>query len=345
MLLICRLLLGIFEAGNWPCGVLTVKRVMKPEERSLGNAIFQSGTALGAIITPWVVLACFLAVDPLHGTRIATSQLAGGVVPATMPPPEMAWRLPFLIVGAIGILWVFLWLWVVRSKDVAAPPPSAEEASEARGSVWKEYMAIWKNRRFWVLIVVIVGVNVTWRSWGFWLPKFMQEARGYSETTTQIFSSAFFFVADIGSITVGIVTLALSRRGWTLHRARLLVFTICGLLTTLSIAAVLLPAGWTLMLALLLVGVGSLGLFPTYFALSQEISSRHQAKVTGTLGAINAACMAIIFPLQGLIVKQTGTYAYSLGIAGLTPMLAVLAVAFFWNRDADKPGLMPIVAK
>ena len=42
-LLICRFALGLFEAGNVPCGIMTVKRILQPEERSLGNGMFQSG--------------------------------------------------------------------------------------------------------------------------------------------------------------------------------------------------------------------------------------------------------------------------------------------------------------
>src|SRR5205823_1765374 len=41
-LLSCRVMLGLFEAGNWPCGIRTVRQVMPPRERSLGVAIFQS---------------------------------------------------------------------------------------------------------------------------------------------------------------------------------------------------------------------------------------------------------------------------------------------------------------
>src|SRR5436305_9569714 len=55
-LLLCRALLGLFEAGNWPCALRTTQHILTPSERNLGNGILQSGAALGAILTPLIVI-------------------------------------------------------------------------------------------------------------------------------------------------------------------------------------------------------------------------------------------------------------------------------------------------
>src|SRR5436305_9821350 len=51
-LLGCRVALGLFEAGNWPCGIRTTQAGLRPEERSFGNSLFQCGTAVGAVVIP-----------------------------------------------------------------------------------------------------------------------------------------------------------------------------------------------------------------------------------------------------------------------------------------------------
>lgn len=331
MLIICRFLLGLFEAGNWPCGILTVKRVLKPEQRSLGNGMFQSGTALGAIITPLVVLACISYADPQEPDRTALQFVTGGSGVLAYPNPQYAWQLPFRVIGLLGVVWVILWLVTVRSHHVAAPPPTASDPTTS-----DSYWDIWKNRRFWILVVVILSVNITWRSFGGWLPKFLQEGRGYSESTMQWFMSLYYLGADAGSILVGFVTLALVRAGWRLHASRLFIFAFCASLSMLSLVAATLPQGQALLIVLLLIGFGTLGLFPTYFALSQEISSKHQGKVTGTLGCINALGMAILFPLQGILIDQTKSFSIALGLAGIPPMIAVIVVFFFWKSDPPK---------
>src|SRR3954463_16151643 len=79
-LLICRTLLGFFEAGHWPCALKTTQRLLAPQDRSMGNSLLQSGTSVGAVITPLVMRA------------MMTEELG-------------SWRWPFLVVGAFGLLW------------------------------------------------------------------------------------------------------------------------------------------------------------------------------------------------------------------------------------------------
>ncbi len=55
-LLYCRVLLGFFEAGQWPCALVTVQRLLSRRDRPLGNSILQSGASMGAIATPAIVL-------------------------------------------------------------------------------------------------------------------------------------------------------------------------------------------------------------------------------------------------------------------------------------------------
>ena len=95
-LLICRVLLGLFEGGNWPCGLKTIQHLLPPAERALGSGILQSGGAIGAMLTPLVV--GLLLSDELG-----------------------SWRLPFLVIGAAGLSWVVLWLASVRNADLRLP--------------------------------------------------------------------------------------------------------------------------------------------------------------------------------------------------------------------------------
>ena len=320
MLLACRFALGLFEAGNVPCGVLTVKRVLAPEQRALGLGMFQSGSAIGAIITPMVVLLCLRYVERLGNTD-----------------PGFAWQFPFRVVGAIGFAWVVLWLLTVKSHHVAAPP--ADTAPEPTDTYW----AIWKNRRFWVSLVVVVSINSSWRSFGFWLPKFLLTGKGYSETDTAWLTSGFFVAADLGSIGIGLAVLWLARSGLSLSRARLLCFAACTGMSACSIIAGLMPRSVGLVAALFVVGFGALGLFPIYYALSQEISVRHQGKTTGTLSFLNAAYLAFLFPLTGKLIDRLGSFDLALGAAGLFPVAGLIALAFFWRDRENEPWPAPRV--
>jgi ACS family hexuronate transporter-like MFS transporter len=324
-LLTCRFLLGLFEAGNWPCGIRTTRAVLKPDERPLGNSLFQSGTALGAVITPLIVLALLRWAE------------AGR--PPDSPDPD-AWKFPFRVIGSVGVVWVVLWFATVPARMLQRPdgPPGTvlPEDGAAR------FADVLRDRRFWSLVVAVVAINITWHGYRAWLPLYLVEQRGYTETEMSKFTTLYYLFADVGSWTVGFATLGLVRRGGIgLHATRLAAFAVCALLTALTVAVPFLPDGWPLQFALLAVAFGALGLFPTYFALTQELSSRHQGKVTGTLGAIAHLSLALVFyPIEGWVCDLTGSYEPVLGAVGVAPLIGFGLILWLWpsHRDAPAPA-------
>lgn len=323
----CRIGLGIFEAGNWPCGIRTTRQVMPPAERSLGNSIFQSGTAIGAIVTPIIVTACVLWVSLPAGTREAHLAVGGGPAVVATDFRQEAWQIPFRVIGLIGLVWVLLWVLFVPSRLLRTPPPSSSTAPA------KPFFDVFHDPRFWVLVVVICGVNTGWHTLRIWLPLFLQRQRGFSEVEMSGFMSAFYLFADVGSWTVGLATLFLTRRGMPLARVQVRMFAMCVPLVLLSSLVGVVPNGWPLTVLLFAVGFGALGLFPTYFALSQELSAAHQGKVTGTLGFINAVYMSGVAALQGKLIDAINeNYAAILIFAGVPAVAALVVLALFWER-------------
>ncbi|MEZ6139758.1 MAG: MFS transporter [Zavarzinella sp.] len=316
-IILCRVMLGFFESGNWSCGVVTTKRILPPAKRSMGNSLLHSGTAVGAILTPLVILLTLEAVVSLG-------------YPSNSP---LVWKMPFRVVGILGILWAILWLAIVRDRDVRA---DSNLINEKKSSYW----SIFSNKKFWVCVVVVVSINITWRSYGFWLPVFLQQEKGYSERTMNLLSSTYYLFADMGSLTVGWLTMRLIGRGFSFKSARTIVMVGCVGLTLLTLIAAILPKSAILIVVVLAVGFGAMGLFPTYFTLSQEVSAHHQGKVTGTLSAINAAALAVIVPLQGKLAVETKSFFFSLGMVGIAPIFAVLAFLVFW-KDSETGKTFP----
>ncbi len=247
-LLICRFLLGLAESGNWPCALRTTQRILPPSERAMGNSILQSGAAIGAVLTPLIVFVLFREERP------------------------STWRLPFLAVGVLGLLWVAAWMGSVRGQDLAlehrsrspsplpilgwlivlygidlgvhvlfADRPSipvavkfgvtalgvggvvywlARVMSEESGPERKRFF-----RRFRVLAVLVVTINMTWHFFRAWLPLFLQQQHGYSLQAFGWFSMAYYLATDAGCLAAGFVTLRLARGGMPVHASRVLVFS------------------------------------------------------------------------------------------------------------------------
>jgi len=321
-LLWCRLLLGLFEAGHWPCALKTTQRLLPPEKRALGNSVLQSGTAIGAMVTPLIIKSM---VDPnVRGS----------------------WRPAFQIVAAVGVGWVIIWLLSIRSRDLANRPsidssgnpadPSTQANSKYEVGAGRSFFSLLPTWRFLVLLIVVIAINLCWHQFRVWMMKFLEQGRGFTRNQSLDVNFWFNVMTDIGCLASGLASAALCSRGWTVHGSRCLVFGTCSFLVALGGLIPWLPAGPTLIFVLMAVGIGSLGLFPCYYALSQELSTAHQGKITGILGTV-----AWIFPSLwhrefGAWVDHSQSYDIGMMIASLLPVIAWVAMCLLWPTNVDK---------
>jgi ACS family hexuronate transporter-like MFS transporter len=178
---------------------------------------------------------------------------------------------------------------------------------------------------------MVITINLTWHFFRVWLPLFLQENHAYSEQFVNYFTSAYYGAADAGSLSIGFITLWLIRQGMPIHRSRTLVFLVCALITTLSLAVAVLPAGPLLLTLILILGFGALGLFPNYYSFSQELTVRHQGKVTGSLGFSTWVASALMHPLVGRWLDQTKDYSLVVSLAGLCPLIGFGALVLLWK--------------
>jgi ACS family hexuronate transporter-like MFS transporter len=309
-LLICRTMLGLFEAGHWPCALKTTHLLLSPQDRTMGNSMLQSGASFGAIITPLVM-------------RVL------------MTDAPASWRFPFQVIGAVGILWVVAWFASVRPRDLSGMLPSNNSpmSSTSVESLWSVVV----SRRFGVTLVILFSIHTAWQLLRVWLPMFLQKGRGYSESSALLFNSAYFAATDIGCIAAGAVSLWLARRGLTPHAAKCRVYLACSVLTALSVLVAALPKGWPLLVTLLLVGAGALGVYPCYYSFVQELSSQHVGKLTGLIATLVWAISSPVHKYFGRHVDQTQSFDLGIAVVGLTPLAGYFALRWFWNRTQSRP--------
>lgn len=305
-LLICRTVLGFFESGHWPCALITTQRILRREDRSFGNSLLQSGASLGAIFTPLVVQ---LMVDGTPGS----------------------WRGPYLVIGVIGVLWIVPWLSLIRPDDIRRPTTASSETGGLAEAEEPVHSSAQLAYRFATLIVTVTAINLTWQYFRAWLPSFLREFHGYSSTQVNLFTSAYYISTDVGCLAVGFLVRYLTRRGVEVHRARSLTFLFCSILVLGGTVAAVLPRGPLLMGLLLLLGFGALGLFPNYYAFTQEITFRRQGLVTGILGATTWTITSIVQPIVGASIDRTKSYALGIQLVSLGPLLAWFVIALLWN--------------
>lgn len=310
--MVCRIALGFFEAGHWPCALVTTRIILSRGDRTLGNGILQSGAALGSILTPFVVLP--MVVEEFGG-----------------------WRPPFTTIGFIGMFWIIPWLLMIRSGDLDRTEDDnatgESEPAMSRGELW---------RMVAVLVVIVITINLTWQYFSNWLPKFLQESHGYTLTQAGYFTSAYYVSAEIGCLAAGAIVKWLVDRGTDVHFAKVIIFTACACLAVIAVIAAFLPdadvknagfwnpASLLLLGLLLLVAAGTLGFYPNYYSFTQELSKTHQGKVSGALGTVAWIGSAIMQWLVGRSIDETKSYATGIVMAGLVPILGCIALWLLW---------------
>jgi MFS transporter, ACS family, hexuronate transporter len=306
-LLACRTLLGFFEAGHWPCALVVTQLILDKEDRTFGNSILQSGASIGAILTPIVILGLFQVFKD-----------------------DQAWRPPFQIVGCVGVVWAVAWFTVVGKKSLIHLAPPVDMRVTVR---W--LLILFGNRKFWALVVMVICINTSWQLIRAWLPKFLQNGRGYSETSAMYFNAAYYLATDIGCLAAGTAVMMLSHRGKGLHASKLATYTVCALLACLTCVAAVLPQGWLLLGTLLIVGAGTLGLFPCYYSFCQELASLNLGKATGILAFLGWIASSPVHRLFGVYVDRTGSFDVGLAMVGLAPMVGLVAMLILWPRQEE----------
>jgi ACS family hexuronate transporter-like MFS transporter len=311
-LLLLRILLGLFEAGHFPCGLKTIQLLMAPRDRALGNSLLQSGTALGAVLAPQAI-------------KLLLTEGEGG------------WRRPFLIIGAGGTVWVLLWLLSIRPRDLRAPASKARPTAEkAEAGPSASFLELVLSPRFLALAIMVICINLNWHLFRVWLPKFLREARQYDRNDMLNFTTFYYVAADVGSIAAGFLSGWLARRGLSVFSSRMWVYAGCCVLTTLTTAAAFLPKGPLLLGALLVVAFGGLGSYAAYYSLTQDLSHKHQGKISGALATITWLVTAAFHPLFGDYLDKTKQYDLVVGVMGWMPMIALFAVLLLWHRGRPR---------
>ena len=308
-LLACRTMLGFLEAGHWPCALVVTLLILSKEERAFGNSILQSGASIGAILTPIIINAFFW-----------------------FNQDDQAWRPPFQIVGFAGVFWALAWCIAIPPNSLTRKKESVDETRASK--MWLG--SLLKNPRFWALVIMVISINTSWQLIRAWLPKFLQEGRGYSESTARYFNSVYYLATDVGCIGAGLFATWLARTGQSVHASRLVTYAMCSAFALLTVVAASLPQSWILLIVLLVVGAGTLGVFPCYYSFTQELSVTNLGKVTGVLSFLGWIASSPVHRLFGSYVDRTKSYDLGVALVGVAPFLGLIAMLLLWPSVQNK---------
>lgn len=208
---IARASLGLGESGNFPAAIKAVAEWFPKKERALATGIFNSGANIGAVTAPLLV--------PL---LIA----------------YYGWKEAFIITGALGFIWLILWLWLFNQPE-KIQKVSIEELqyiksdsnpSQNNSTVRLSWLQLLKNRNTWVFITAKFLTDPIWWFFLFWLPAFFSAAFQIDLKSPSLHLAIVYSATTVGSIGGGYISGWLISRGWEIRRARLTAMLLFALL-------------------------------------------------------------------------------------------------------------------
>nr|WP_210133080.1 MFS transporter [Stenotrophomonas rhizophila] len=209
---IVRAMLGISEAGAWPGAVKANAEWFPARERALAQGVFNAGAAIGAIISAPLIAVLFL---------------------------WLGWRGTFILIGAIGFVWLLPWLIIYRAGPDKHPWVSAAEralildAPAEQPAVPKvEYVPnvrqLLGHRQTWGILTTRFFIDPIWWLFVSWLPIYLADTFGFDIKQIGIFAWVPYVGAMIGSLGGGWLSGRLIGAGWSVDRARKWVITLGG---------------------------------------------------------------------------------------------------------------------
>src|ERR1700730_12912320 len=314
-----RFLLGAGEAANWPGATKAVSEVLPAKERGLAVALFDSGSAVGGAVAPALVVWLY----HVFGT----------------------WRPAFVITGTLGFLWLLAWLLTYHRPEehpriseseramILSTRAGADEKAPAKRTPVIKLIGF---RQTWGVVLPKAILDPYWYLVADWFAIFLV-SRGFKLEDTLIGFWIPFVCADLGNFIGGGLSSFFIHRGWSVGRARRVIFLICGPLMLMLIPAVYTTRLWLLIAEFGLATLGYAACATIFLTLPSDLfESGSVATVSGLAGMVTGIVTIVVTYTIGAVTDRYSFAPILLG-ASVAPVLAAIVV-FVFVRNTNQTG-------
>lgn len=285
-LIASRFLLGAAQGGGVPAAGKAMSTYLEPRERALGQGLSQVGLSVGMIAAP--LLAGFME-------------------------PRFGWRSAFLVGGALGLVWVPVWLWVARSAPRQVLDPGRKTFAVGE---------LLRSRTYWGLVVAAMLVMSVYSLWSNWTTPYLVKAWGIEAgVVNRTLAWIPPLIGAIGGLFGGAASMRM-KGGVAESRRR------AALMGAVAVAAAtaMVPVAGSPMLAALCIGISyscttmmSVNLYSLPLDLfGVERAAFAGASLTGAYGLMQT----VISPAIGYVVDRQGFGPVCLAVA-ILPLAGV----------------------
>lgn len=313
--MISRAVLAFGEAGNFPAAIKATAEYFPKKERSFATGIFNSGSNIGAILAPitvpWIAL-------------------------------HWGWQYTFIIIGAIGFLWLLFWSWLYEKPD-KQKRLSKEEYLHIHSDVEDHVVVNGGNtppekvswfkllgyKQTWAFAVGKFMTDGVWWFFLFWLPKYLEAQYGMDKTQIAVPLAVLYSMTMVGSIGGGWFPTYFIRRGYSPYDGRMKAMLLIAFFPLLVLAAQ--PFGYiSFWVPVILIGIGASAHQAWSANIFTTVSDMFPKKAVGSVVGIGGMAGG----LGGVVLSKLGGALFdhyqALGHiqTGYTIMFAICAVAY-----------------
>lgn len=212
---IFRSILGVAEAGNWPGAAKGNAEWFPTKERALAQGIFNSGAALGGIIS--IPAIAYMSI-------------------------YFSWQSIFITIGLVGLLWLVPWLLIVKAPPEKHPWLTDKERnyileiSTNNDSENKEIITtdgynpntkeLLSHKESWGVILASAAIDPIWWLFVFWIPTYLTEVYNMDVAGIAIYGWVPYVGAMLGAWFGGLLAQNRLKSGWTINKTRKFVITL-----------------------------------------------------------------------------------------------------------------------
>ena len=313
-----RLAIGSFEAPSYPINNRVVTSWFPDNERAGAIAVYVSGQFIGlAFFSP--ILAMILQA--------------------------YGWQMMFVITGAIGLLWGFVWYFFYRDpldhpkvnqaeldhieQGGGLLKGKVEDVNKPRLWTFGNFEKIFSSQTLWGVYIAQFCMNAILYFFLTWFPRYLVDARHLDFVKSGFLGSIPFLAACAGLLLSGFISDNLVKKGWSVAMARK-VPIIIGLIISISIIGPNYTSDIFWVIFFLSLAFFGAGMALISWVFVSILSPKHLVGLTGGVFNFMGNLASIIVPIVvGYLVKYYGfepalTFIGILGFVGAVSYITLV---------------------
>ncbi|WP_293308663.1 MFS transporter [Pedobacter sp. UBA5917] len=296
LFIFARFVLAVGEAGNFPAAIKATAEYFPKKDRAFATSIFNAGATVGALAAP--ITIPFIA-------------------------KAYGWEMAFIIIGALGFIWMGLWVFVYNKpelhkrvsaeelayiqQDVINDRKLADYVEETKEKV--SFIDCFKYKQTWAFAFGKFMTDGVWWFFLFWTPAYLKSVYGMDSTQSALPLFVLYVITLLSIVGGWLPTYFVDKKGMNPYEGRMRAMLIFAFFPLLALAAQ--PLGHiTYWIPVIIIGIAgaahqawSANIFST---VGDMFPKKAIATITGIGGMAGGIGAFIINKSSGLLFDYTG---------------------------------------